>query len=108
MKKVAVIMGSISDMPVVEKAIKTLQDFGVPHEVHVYSAHRTPEEAHTFSATAHNDTENKTVRKTCGEGILYESLHPCRRRRAAAATAALAYAKTTGSDFGETGDRPDC
>ena len=35
MKKVAIIMGSASDMPVVEKAIKTLQDFGVPHEVHV-------------------------------------------------------------------------
>ena len=52
MKKVAIVMGSVSDMPVVEKAIKTLQEFGVPHEVHVYSAHRTPEEAHTFSATA--------------------------------------------------------
>jgi len=52
MKKVAVIMGSISDMPIVEKAIKTLQEFGVPHEVHVYSAHRTPEQAHAFSASA--------------------------------------------------------
>ena len=52
MKKVAIIMGSVSDMPIVEKAIKTLQEFGVPHEVHVYSAHRTPEEAHAFSATA--------------------------------------------------------
>ena len=36
MKKVAVIMGSASDLPVVEKAVKTLADFGVPHEVHVY------------------------------------------------------------------------
>ena len=52
MKKVAIVMGSVSDMPVVEKAIKTLQDFGVPHEVHVYSAHRTPVEAHDFSANA--------------------------------------------------------
>ena len=52
MKKVAVVMGSASDMPVVEKAIKTLQEFDVPHEVHVYSAHRTPEEAHAFSANA--------------------------------------------------------
>ena len=52
MKKVAIVMGSVSDMPVVEKAIKTLQEFGVPHEVHVYSAHRTPEEAHAFSASA--------------------------------------------------------
>lgn len=52
MKKVAIIMGSVSDLPVVEKAIKTLQEFDVPHEVHVYSAHRTPEEAHAFSADA--------------------------------------------------------
>ena len=52
MKKVAVNMGSASDLPVVEKAIKTLQDFGVPHEVHVYSAHRTPNEAHAFVASA--------------------------------------------------------
>ena len=52
MKKVAIVMGSVSDMPVVEKAIKTLQEFGVPHEVHVYSAHRTPEEAHAFSSNA--------------------------------------------------------
>ena len=52
MKKVAIVMGSVSDMPVVEKAINTLKEFGVPHEVHVYSAHRTPEEAHAFSSTA--------------------------------------------------------
>ena len=52
MKKVAVIMGSDSDLPVVEKAIQTLVDFGVPHEVHVYSAHRTPEEARNFSLGA--------------------------------------------------------
>ena len=52
MKKVAVIMGSASDMPVVEKAINTLKEFGVPHEVHVYSAHRTPDQAHAFVASA--------------------------------------------------------
>jgi len=52
LKKVAVIMGSDSDLPVVEKAIQTLVDFGVPHEVHVYSAHRTPEEARNFSLGA--------------------------------------------------------
>ncbi len=52
MKKVAVIMGSASDLPVVEKAIQTLQEFDVPHEVHIYSAHRTPVEAHAFSSTA--------------------------------------------------------
>lgn len=52
MKKVAVIMGSASDLPVVEKAIATLQEFDVEHEVHIYSAHRTPEEAHAFSSSA--------------------------------------------------------
>ena len=52
MKKVGIIMGSDSDLPVVEKAINTLNDFGVPFEVHVFSAHRTPEEAKTFSANA--------------------------------------------------------
>ena len=52
MKKVAVIMGSASDLPVVEKAVNTLKEFGVPHEVHVYSAHRTPNEAHDFVASA--------------------------------------------------------
>lgn len=52
MKKVGIIMGSDSDLPVVEKAINTLNDFGVPFEVHVFSAHRTPEEAKNFSANA--------------------------------------------------------
>lgn len=52
MKKVAIIMGSASDLPVVEKAIKTLKDMDVPHEVHIYSAHRTPAQAHAFSARA--------------------------------------------------------
>lgn len=52
MKKVAVIMGSDSDLPVVEKAINTLREYEVPFEVHVYSAHRTPEEARDFSMNA--------------------------------------------------------
>ena len=52
MKKVAVIMGSDSDLPVVEKAMKTLDDYGVPYEVHVYSAHRTPVEARDFAVNA--------------------------------------------------------
>ena len=52
MKKVAVIMGSASDLPVVEKAISTLQQYGVPFEVHVMSAHRTPDEAAQFSMNA--------------------------------------------------------
>ena len=45
-------MGSDSDLPVVEKAIDTLKEFGVPYEVHVYSAHRTPIEARDFSVNA--------------------------------------------------------
>ena len=52
MKKVAVIMGSDSDLKVVEKAITTLKDYGVQTEVHIYSAHRTPVEAKEFTANA--------------------------------------------------------
>ncbi len=52
MKKVAVIMGSDSDLPVVEKGIDVLKEYGVPFEVHVYSAHRTPEEAGAFAKSA--------------------------------------------------------
>ena len=51
-KKVAVIMGSDSDLPVVEGAIKTLKEYDVPVEVHVYSAHRTPLEARAFAESA--------------------------------------------------------
>ncbi|MBE7061731.1 MAG: 5-(carboxyamino)imidazole ribonucleotide mutase [Clostridiales bacterium] len=52
MKKVAVIMGSDSDLKVVEKAITTLKNYGVETEVHIYSAHRTPVEAKEFTANA--------------------------------------------------------
>lgn len=52
MKKVGVIMGSDSDLPVVEKAIDTLRAYGVPVEVHVFSAHRTPEQARAFACSA--------------------------------------------------------
>lgn len=52
MKKVGIIMGSDSDLPVVEKAIDTLKDYGVPYEVHVFSAHRTPEHSKDFSQNA--------------------------------------------------------
>ena len=52
MKKVGIVMGSDSDLPVVEKAINTLKEYGVPFEVHVYSAHRTPEEAREFARNA--------------------------------------------------------
>ncbi|MBR4766897.1 MAG: 5-(carboxyamino)imidazole ribonucleotide mutase [Clostridia bacterium] len=52
MKKIAVIMGSDSDLPVVQKAIDVLDEYGVPYEVHVYSAHRTPEQSREFSLNA--------------------------------------------------------
>ncbi len=52
MKKIGIIMGSDSDLPVVSKAMDTLKEFGVPFEVHVYSAHRTPVEAKAFSESA--------------------------------------------------------
>ena len=52
MKKVAVIMGSDSDLTVVEKCINTLKEYGVPTEVHVYSAHRTPEQVREFCSCA--------------------------------------------------------
>ena len=52
MKKVGIIMGSDSDLPVVEKAMSTLDEYGVGYEVHVYSAHRTPAEAAEFTKNA--------------------------------------------------------
>ncbi len=52
MKKVAIIMGSDSDLPVVTPAIKQLRELGIETEVRVMSAHRTPEEAHEFSKNA--------------------------------------------------------
>lgn len=52
MKKVAVIMGSDSDLPIVQKAIDVLVEFGVPYEAHVYSAHRTPDQARRFAVNA--------------------------------------------------------
>ena len=55
MKKVAIIMGSDSDLPVVEKAFDTLKEYGVPFEVHIYSAHRTPVEAKEFATSARDN-----------------------------------------------------
>ena len=52
MKKVAIIMGSDSDLPKVEGAITTLEKYGIPFEVHIFSAHRTPEEARAFALSA--------------------------------------------------------
>jgi 5-(carboxyamino)imidazole ribonucleotide mutase len=50
--KAAVIMGSATDLPVLENTIKTLKSFGVEVEAHVISAHRTPDRAHEFAASA--------------------------------------------------------
>ena len=55
MKKVGIIMGSDSDFPVVEKAVTTLKEYGIPCSVHVYSAHRTPVEAASFAKNARKD-----------------------------------------------------
>lgn len=52
MKKVGILMGSDSDLPVIKKATDTLKELGIEFEVHVYSAHRTPEEAASFSKNA--------------------------------------------------------
>ena len=52
MKKVAIVMGSDSDLPVAQKAVETLKQFGVPYEIHVFSAHRTPDAAARFSRGA--------------------------------------------------------
>ena len=53
--KAAVVMGSISDLPVLEKTIETLKEFGVEVEAHVMSAHRTPDAAHEFAAGAESN-----------------------------------------------------
>ncbi len=55
MKKVAIIMGSDSDLPITEKAIQTLNDFGVEYEVHVFSAHRTPKQTIDFATKANEN-----------------------------------------------------
>lgn len=52
MKKVAIIMGSDSDMPIVAKAADVLKELEIPFEVHIYSAHRTPDEARDFARSA--------------------------------------------------------
>ena len=55
MKKVGIVMGSDSDLPVIEKAVNTLKELGIPYEVHIFSAHRTPEEARNFAVSARSN-----------------------------------------------------
>lgn len=52
MKKVGIVMGSDSDLPIIQKAVDTLKSLEIPYEVHIYSAHRTPVEARDFALTA--------------------------------------------------------
>ena len=52
MKKVGIVMGSDSDLPILRKAMDTLDSLGIPFEAHVYSAHRTPEQARHFALHA--------------------------------------------------------
>ena len=52
MKKVGIVMGSDSDLPILRKTMDTLRSLEIPFECHVYSAHRTPEEARDFAASA--------------------------------------------------------
>ena len=55
MKKVGIVMGSDSDLPVIEKAISTLKSFEIPYEVHIFSAHRTPKQAKSFAVNARRE-----------------------------------------------------
>ncbi len=55
MKKVGLIMGSDSDLPVVQKAAGVLKELGIPYEAHVYSAHRTPAEAAEWTKAARGE-----------------------------------------------------
>ena len=55
MKKVGIVMGSDSDLPIIQKAVDILKAFEVPYEVHIYSAHRTPAEARDFAVSARDN-----------------------------------------------------
>ncbi len=52
MRKVGIVMGSDSDLPIIKKGTDMLKTLGIPYEVHIYSAHRTPEEARSFAMNA--------------------------------------------------------
>ncbi|MBE6587015.1 MAG: 5-(carboxyamino)imidazole ribonucleotide mutase [Ruminococcaceae bacterium] len=60
MKKVGIVMGSDSDLPIIKKATDTLRALDIPFEVHIYSAHRTPDEARDFARSA----------RDCGFGVI--------------------------------------
>ena len=66
MKKVGIIMGSDSDLPIVQKAVDMLKSLEIPYEVHIYSAHRTPAEARDFAVNAR---ENGFGALICAAGM---------------------------------------
>lgn len=66
MKKVGIIMGSDSDLPIVQKAVDMLKSLEIPYEVHIYSAHRTPVEARDFAINAR---ENGFGALICAAGM---------------------------------------
>lgn len=66
MKKVGIIMGSDSDLPIVQKAVDMLKSLEIPYEVHIYSAHRTPMEARDFAVSAR---ENGFGALICAAGM---------------------------------------
>ena len=66
MKKVGIIMGSDSDLPIVQKAVDMLKSLEIPYEVHMYSAHRTPVEARDFAVNAR---ENGFGALICAAGM---------------------------------------
>ncbi len=66
MKKVGIIMGSDSDLPIIKKATDMLKALDIPFEVHIYSAHRTPEEAREFAVNAR---ENEFGAIICAAGM---------------------------------------
>lgn len=66
MKKVGIVMGSDSDLPIIEKATNILKELEIPYEVHIYSAHRTPVEARDFAVTAR---ENGFGALICAAGM---------------------------------------
>ena len=55
MKKVGIVMGSDSDLPIIQKATDMLKGLSIPFEVHIYSAHRTPVEARDFALSARDN-----------------------------------------------------
>ena len=83
-KKVAVIMGSDSDFPVVSPAIRRLKQFGIPVEARVMSAHRTPEAAAEFSKNAEKDGFGVIMRRRARLRILRACWLRTRRCRSSA------------------------